>query len=261
MAGAAARRANSCASASAASPAAVGTGTTAWRPAGSGTGRLWASLAGESGGDSGIAMRAFRAPPRKASRKIPSGAISALIAPNSAPPMAQTARTMELASITKPCAPSSPPNSQPASPADITQAAYARLTRVTPRQVNNSVPWPGSSAKLGRGIGYQATSPEAIRISLEEAQFSWHEPLGLSPSADAIDARRAMSRLALAYHPDKGTREQITRVNAAYERARATGQHGPCRNDPPPRPQLAQASTEASKPQTQSQTRKTDTCV
>ena len=66
----------------------------------------------------------------------------------------------------------------------------------------------------------QHTSPEAIQIRLEEIQFAWHETLGVPPNADAAALRRAMARLALIYHPDKGGQPDLMRrVNAAYERA------------------------------------------
>ena len=45
--------------------------------------------------------------------------------------------------------------------------------------------------------------------------------LGVSPDADPTEARRAMTRLAVLYHPDKGgTTEQMVRINKAYEEAR-----------------------------------------
>jgi putative hemolysin len=45
--------------------------------------------------------------------------------------------------------------------------------------------------------------------------------LCVPPNADTAAARRAMTRLALRYHPDKGGRpEHMTRINAAYENAR-----------------------------------------
>jgi transcriptional regulator with XRE-family HTH domain len=111
--------------------------------------------------------------------------------------------------------------------ADVTQAAFARLTGMTPRQVNNWCraraavpPWAAALAAM-----LQQTSPQAIRILLEETRFRWHETLGLPPTADAAAVRRAMRRLALAYHPDKGgTEEQMTRISAAYEQAFANGQ-------------------------------------
>ena len=110
--------------------------------------------------------------------------------------------------------------------ADVSQAAFARLTGYTTRQANNWCqaraaipPWAAALA-----IVLQDLSPDAIQIQLEEVTFTWHEILGLPPSADAAAVQRAMRRLALTYHPDKGgTQEQMTRINAAYERARANG--------------------------------------
>ncbi len=65
------------------------------------------------------------------------------------------------------------------------------------------------------------SSPEALAIKLEEAAFSWHETLGVPPTADAGTVRNAMTQLALIYHPDAGgSQEQMTRINAAYETAR-----------------------------------------
>ena len=106
--------------------------------------------------------------------------------------------------------------------ADVTQAAFARLTGHTSRQVNNWCraraavpPWAAALAVL-----LQNTSPEAVQILLEELQFSWHETLGVPPNADPGTIRRGWARLAHAHHPDKGgTQEQMARLNAAYERA------------------------------------------
>ena len=106
--------------------------------------------------------------------------------------------------------------------ADVSQAAFARLSGYTTRQVNNWCraraavpPWAAILAVL-----LQDASPTAIEISLEEVQFSWHETLGVTPTADAVIIRRAWARLAHAHHPDKGgTQEQMVRLNAAYERA------------------------------------------
>jgi transcriptional regulator with XRE-family HTH domain len=103
------------------------------------------------------------------------------------------------------------------------QAGFARLSGLTPRQVNNWCrgrsavpPW---AAALAVVLGEHA--PEAIAMLLEEAAFAWHETLGVPPAADANTVRRAMTRLALGYHPDKGgTQPQMTRINAAYEQAR-----------------------------------------
>jgi transcriptional regulator with XRE-family HTH domain len=104
--------------------------------------------------------------------------------------------------------------------ASVSQASFARLTGVTARQVNN---WVRGRALVPQwaallAVTLQDVSPESLTISLEEAEFSWHEILGVSPSPDTAAARRAMTRLALRYHPDKGGRpEQMTRINAAYE--------------------------------------------
>ncbi len=63
-----------------------------------------------------------------------------------------------------------------------------------------------------------------------------HEVLGVSPSSDATAARRAMTQLALRYHPDKAGRpEQMTRINAAYEQARASLEKHQPDGKPPPR--------------------------
>ena len=105
---------------------------------------------------------------------------------------------------------------------DISQAAFARLSGYTTRQVNNWCraraavpPWAAALAVL-----LQEASPEAIQILLEEVQFSWHETLGVPPNANPGATRRAWARLAHAHHPDKGgTQEQMVRLNAAYERA------------------------------------------
>jgi DnaJ-class molecular chaperone len=64
-------------------------------------------------------------------------------------------------------------------------------------------------------------TPETLAIMIEEATSSWHETLGVSPRADTSPARKA-TKLALIYHPDTGVSpEQMIRVNAAYETARA----------------------------------------
>jgi DnaJ-domain-containing protein 1 len=94
---------------------------------------------------------------------------------------------------------------------------------VTARQVNN---WTRGRALVPRraallAVTLQDVSTESLTISLEETVFSWREILGVSPNADTAAARRAMTRLTLRYHPDKGGRpEQMTRINAAYENAR-----------------------------------------
>jgi DnaJ-class molecular chaperone len=64
-------------------------------------------------------------------------------------------------------------------------------------------------------------TPEELDIRLAEADFAWHEVLGVAADADAATARGAMRRLALIYHPDiRGDQEQMARINAAYAAAR-----------------------------------------
>ena len=105
--------------------------------------------------------------------------------------------------------------------ADVSQAAFARLSGYTPRQVSN---WARGRAAaplwaIALAAVLQRTSPEAIQIMLEEITFAWHETLGVPPNADATALRRAMVRLALTYHPDTGGQPDLMRrVNAAYER-------------------------------------------
>jgi transcriptional regulator with XRE-family HTH domain len=107
--------------------------------------------------------------------------------------------------------------------AGVSQASFARLTGMTARQVNN---WARGRALVPQwaallAVALQDVSPEALMISLEEAEFSWREILGVPPNADTAAARRAMTQLALRYHPDQGGQpEQMTRINAAYENAR-----------------------------------------
>ena len=67
-------------------------------------------------------------------------------------------------------------------------------------------------------------TPEELDIRLEEAVFAWHEVLGVAPNADVDTARRAVTRLALLYHPDTGgDLAQMARINAAYETASSRG--------------------------------------
>jgi hypothetical protein len=105
---------------------------------------------------------------------------------------------------------------------DVRQAAFARLADVTARQVNN---WCRGRAAVPKwaavlAIALAEVTPEALEIRLEEAELAWHEVLGVDADADAATARRAMTRLALGYHPDTGgNQEQMARINAAYETA------------------------------------------
>jgi transcriptional regulator with XRE-family HTH domain len=106
--------------------------------------------------------------------------------------------------------------------ADVSQAGFARLAGVTARQVNN---WCRNRAAVPRWAGALALllaeiTPEELEIRLEEAVFAWHEVLGVAPNADVSAIRRAMTKLAFRYHPDRGGAPgDMTRVNAAYQTA------------------------------------------
>jgi transcriptional regulator with XRE-family HTH domain len=106
--------------------------------------------------------------------------------------------------------------------ADVSQAAFARVAGITARQVNN---WARGRAAVPQWAALLAAallehSAEGLIIALEEAKFSWAEVLGVKPDAEPAEARRAMTRLAVLYHPDKGgTADQMVRVNRAYEEA------------------------------------------
>ncbi len=105
--------------------------------------------------------------------------------------------------------------------AGVTQAGFARLAGLTPRQVNN---WARGRAAVPKWaallvVALDALTPDGVEIMVENAEFRWHEILGVAPNADQATLRRAMTRLAMLYHPDKGGQpEQMIRVNAAYER-------------------------------------------
>ena len=106
--------------------------------------------------------------------------------------------------------------------ADVSQASLARLAGISARQVNN---WCRGRATVPRwaavlAILLEDNPPESLEMLIEEVHFSWHETLGIPPSADAATARSALTKLALIYHPDQGgTETQMTRINAAYARA------------------------------------------
>jgi DNA-binding transcriptional regulator YdaS (Cro superfamily) len=75
--------------------------------------------------------------------------------------------------------------------ADVRQAAFARLTGITPRQVNN---WGRGRAAVPKWAATLAVmlaefTPEALAILLDEAAFSWQQTLGVPPVADASAAR------------------------------------------------------------------------
>ena len=107
--------------------------------------------------------------------------------------------------------------------ADVSQAAFARLAGITARQVNN---WARGRAAVPQWaallvVALLEHSAEGLVIALDEAKFSWAEVLGVKPDAEPSEARRAMTRLALLYHPDKGGKvEHMVRINEAYEAAR-----------------------------------------
>jgi transcriptional regulator with XRE-family HTH domain len=106
--------------------------------------------------------------------------------------------------------------------AGVTQVSFARLAGLTPRQINN---WARGRAAVPQWaallvVALDALTPDGLEIMVEDAALSWHETLGVAPNADQATLRRAMTRLAMLYHPDKGGQpEQMIRVNAAYERA------------------------------------------
>ncbi len=112
--------------------------------------------------------------------------------------------------------------------ADVSQVAFARLAGVTARQVNN---WARGRAAVPHWAALLAVavleqSVEALVIALEETTFSWAEVLGVGPSSEPAEARRAMTRLAVLYHPDKGgIAEHMVRINRAYEEARKARSH------------------------------------
>ncbi len=107
--------------------------------------------------------------------------------------------------------------------ANLSQAAFGRLSGVTARQVNK---WARGGAAVPQWAALLAValieqSAEALIRSLAAEKFSWAEVLGVSPHAETAEARRAMTRLVVLYHPDKGgTTEQMVRINKAYEEAR-----------------------------------------
>ena len=108
--------------------------------------------------------------------------------------------------------------------ADVRQVAFARLTGVTARQVNN---WCRGRATVPRWAAIVASmlgdaSPEALLIKLEETTFLWHETLGVPPNAEAGATRSALAALNRIYLPDGNAQiEQRRRIDRACEAARA----------------------------------------
>jgi transcriptional regulator with XRE-family HTH domain len=120
------------------------------------------------------------------------------------------------------------------------QAGFARLVGLSPRQVNNwcrgraAVPfWAAVLAAI-----LEERSPDALEMMVDDAQFSWHETLGLPPGAEADAIRLAMGRLARRYAPDQGgTERQRARINAAYAQACTTPEDpSPAGDTASPRP-------------------------
>ena len=112
-------------------------------------------------------------------------------------------------------------NSPPFWPASTSFGQFRPPHGVTARQVNNWVRG-RACARMGRllAVALQDVSPESRDLArgdgIQLARNPWRPA-----NADTAAARRAMTRLALRYHPDKGGRpEHMTRINAAYETAR-----------------------------------------
>jgi len=109
--------------------------------------------------------------------------------------------------------------------ADVTQAGFGRLAGVTARQVNNRARGRAALPKWAALIAVMMEdyTPEALKIAVEAANFSWSEVLGIPAGSDLLAVRKAMLRLASIYHPDKGgLSEQMVRVGAAYGHALRT---------------------------------------
>jgi hypothetical protein len=106
--------------------------------------------------------------------------------------------------------------------ADVRQVAFARLTGVTARQVNN---WCRGRATVPRWAAIVTSmlgesSEDALVIRLEETTFLWHETLGVPPNAEAGAVRSAMAALELVCPADAdGRREQRARIDRACEAA------------------------------------------
>jgi transcriptional regulator with XRE-family HTH domain len=123
--------------------------------------------------------------------------------------------------------------------AGTSQADFARLSGLTPRQVNNWCrgratvpPWAAALAVL-----LETHSPEAISMLVEDTTFTWHETLGVPPSAATEEIDHALHRLARRYAPDQdGTESQRGRIGAAHAQARNTAEdRSPAEAASPPR--------------------------
>ena len=94
--------------------------------------------------------------------------------------------------------------------AGTSQAGFARLTGLTPRQVNNWCrgraavpPWAAILAAI-----LEECSPDALEMMVDEARFSWRETLGVPPEAET-DAVRS---------PCAGSPSATTAIQAAPRR-------------------------------------------
>jgi transcriptional regulator with XRE-family HTH domain len=123
--------------------------------------------------------------------------------------------------------------------AGVSQAGFARLSGLTPRQVNNWCrgraalpPWAAVLAAI-----LEERSPDALEMTVDEAQFRWHETLGVPPDAATGEIDGAVRRLAHRYAPDQGgTEAQRTRIDTAGAQARTTAENrSPAQAPPPPR--------------------------
>jgi transcriptional regulator with XRE-family HTH domain len=123
--------------------------------------------------------------------------------------------------------------------AGVSQAGFARLAGFSPRQVNNWCrgraavpPWAAILAAI-----LEERLPDALEMMLDEAQFRWHETLGVPTGAASGEIDGAVRRLARHYAPDQGgTEAQRTRIKTACAQARATAENrSPAQAAPPPR--------------------------
>jgi transcriptional regulator with XRE-family HTH domain len=119
------------------------------------------------------------------------------------------------------------------------QAGFARLTGLTPRQVNNWCrgraavpPWAAILAAI-----LDERSTDALEMTVDEAQFRWHETLGVPQDAATDEIGCAVRRLARRYAADQGgTEAQRTRIETASAQARTTAENrSPPQAASPPR--------------------------
>jgi hypothetical protein len=77
-------------------------------------------------------------------------------------------------------------------------------------------------------------------MMVDDAQFSWHETLGVPPGAATDEIDRTVRRLARHYAPDRGgTEAQQTRIETTCARARITAENrSPAQAAPLPSPPL-----------------------